>query len=144
MNTHSFPVLIRSAVLFAFLACSSVLSPAGTTAQVAVPLPVLTSVADSMSAPDAILVTGQGFTPGGDVFIAVHDPWGERSYETRWTTASQPVFDMLGHDDPMLGYRRGGLVVESFNHLCGQQVMVRAYDQATRSWSNVVDFAGSC
>lgn len=144
MNTLSFPVLIRTVVLFLSLALSTLLVPAGSPAQVSSPLPVLTSVAASVNTPDAIMVTGQGFTAGGEVFIAVHDPWGERSYETRWTTASEPVFDMLGHDDPALGYRPGGLVRESFEHLRGQQVMVRAYDQATRSWSNVIDVEPGC
>jgi len=141
MYANILSLLIRSTVVFVLIVFASI-APAA--AQVLVPLPVLTNVVVGSGTADAILVTGQGFTAGGDVFIAVHDPWGERSYETRWSTASEPIFDMLGHDDPTLGYRPGGQVREAFEHLCGQQVMVRAYDQATRSWSNVIDVASAC
>jgi hypothetical protein len=51
---------------------------------------------------------------------------------------------MLGHDDPALGYRPGGVVFEAFENLCGGQVMIRAYDQATRSWTNVLDIVTAC
>ncbi len=134
---------IRRAVLLVIIAISSLAPGLPTTAQEIAPLPVLSSIAGAI-APDTIQVRGEGFTAGGEVFIAIHDPWGERSYETRWTTASKPTMDMLGHDDPALGFRPGGLVFESFANLCGQQVMVRAYDQATRSWSNVVDIESAC
>lgn len=142
MNVRTVSLLIRIAVLF-IITTFSPLAPASPAAQVTTPLPVLSSVASTVD-PGAIEVRGEGFIAGGKVFIAVLDPWGERSSETRWTTASEPTFDMLGHDDPALGYRPGGVVFEAFEHLCGQQVMVRAYDQATRSWSNVVDIAAGC
>ena len=143
MHAKTLSIVVRRTILFVILAFSAVVPSARATAQVAAPLPVLSSIASAVD-PATIQVRGEGFTVGGDVFIAIHDPWGERSYDTRWTTASEPRFDMLGHDDPALGYRPGGVVVESFQRLCGQQVMVRAYDEATRLWSNVVDIAGAC
>jgi hypothetical protein len=143
MHANALSTFIRSTVLLVILAFSALAPSAPATAQVAGTLPVLTKAAVSPQ-PAAIVVIGEGFTAGGDVFIAIHDPWGERSYETRWTTASEPVLDMYGRRDPVLGYRPGGVVVESFEHLCGQQVMVRAYDQATRTWSNVVDIVAAC
>ncbi len=143
MFARSLPIHIRRAVLLVIIAISSLAPGLPATAQVNAPLPVLSSIASAID-PAAIQVRGEGFTAGGEVFIAIHDPWGERSYETRWTTASEPTFDMLGHDDPALGYRPGGVVFESFANLCGQQVMVRAYDQDTRSWTNVVDIESAC
>jgi hypothetical protein len=143
MNVTTLSLLIRSTVLFGIIAFSSLAPASPAAAQVSAPLPVLSSVVTIVE-PGAIQVLGEGFTAGGEVFIAVLDPWGERSYETRWTTASEPTFDMQGHDDPALGYRPGGQVGEAFEHLCGQQVMVRAYDQATSAWSNVVDIVGAC
>jgi len=143
MHAMSLPVLVRTTIFFVVLAFSAVAPAAPAMAQVAAPVPILSSIAGAVD-PAVIQVHGEGFTAGGDVFIAIHDPWGERSYETRWTTASEPVFDLLGHDDPSLGFRPGGTVRESFEHLCGQQVMVRAYDATTRAWSNVVDVAGAC
>lgn len=143
MNVNALFPLIRIAVLFVIIVLSPLTPASPAAAQVTTPLPVLSSVASTVDS-GAIQVRGEQFTAGGKVFIAVLDPWGERFYETRWTTASEPTFDMLGHDDPALGYRPGGVVFEAFEHLCGQQVMVRAYDQATRSWSNVVDIAAGC
>ncbi len=143
MNVNALSLLIRSTVLFVIIAFSSLPPASPVAAQVTTPLPVLSSVASPVD-PAAIEIRGEGFTAGTEVFIAVLDPWGERFYETRWTSASEPTFDMLGHDDPALGYRPGGVVFEAFEHLCGQQVMVRAYDQATSAWSNVVDIVAGC
>ena len=143
MHATRFSFLIRTSVLFVIVAFSSLAPASPAAAQAIAPLPVLTSVVIAVE-PASIQVRGEGFTIGGDVFIAVLDPWGERSYENRWTTASDPTFDMFGHDDPALGFRPGGVVFESFEHICGQQVMVRAFDQATLSWSNVVDVVGEC
>jgi hypothetical protein len=126
------------------LVFSSLSAPTGSVAQTAPPPPVLLNSVVGFGAPDAILVRGEGFTEGGEVFFAILDPLGERSYETRWTTASEPTFDMLGHDDPALGYRPGGAVLEWFENLCGQQVMIRAYDQATTTWTNVIDVTSAC
>jgi hypothetical protein len=143
MHAKALSRFIRSTVLFLILALSA-LAPAGpATAQVTGTLPVL-SMAVGSPHPSSIVFVGVGFTEGGDVFIAINDPWGEGAYETRWTTASNPRLDMYGHKDRVFGYQPGGVVVESFEHLCGKQVMVRAYDQATRTWSNVVDIVIAC
>ena len=44
-----------------------------------------------VSGTSEILVSGVGFSPGGLVYIAVHDQWGNLQHETRWVTASLPV-----------------------------------------------------
>jgi len=141
MTAHTLSMLFRRAALFVVITWFPLVPSSPIAAQASVP--VLSSGFDS-GIPGAITIRGDGFTPGGRVFVAVLDPWGERSYGARWTVASEPTFDMLGHDDPALGYRPGGVVLERFEHLCGQEVMVRAHDQATRSWSNVVDIASAC
>jgi hypothetical protein len=139
-----FIVNSRLAVLFLAVACSIAIPAADFIARQGAALPVLTSVDAFGDGQGLVVVRGQHFTPGGDVFIAIHDPWAERSHETRWTTASETTFDMLGHDDPDLGFRPGGVVNESFDRLCGQQLMVRAYDQATDTWSNLLDVESAC
>lgn len=91
-----------------------------------------------------VVVTGDTFTPGGAVYIALYDTWGERLYETRWTTASAFTYGYNGSADPAYGYIAGGTILESFDHLCGGSVMVRAYDQSTDSWSNWLDAKPHC
>jgi hypothetical protein len=61
-----------------------------------------------------ITVTGQDFTPGGQVYIALYDRWGVQLYETRWITASDEMFGLNGSRDPALGYVRGGTISEVF------------------------------
>ena len=92
----------------------------------------------------AVVVTGDTFTPGGQVYIALYDKWGERLFETRWTTATGFTYGYNGSSDPALGYVAGGKILESFDHLCGSSVMVRAYDQSTDSWSNWLDAKPNC
>jgi hypothetical protein len=132
----------RFAILVAFVLGSLALAGGAATSQQATGTPLLRT--SLVTGPGDLVVQGERFTPGADVFIAVQDPWGERAPETRWTTASAVTFDMLGHDDPALGYRPGGTVREVFSDLCGEDVMVRAYDTATASWSNVLDITPAC
>jgi hypothetical protein len=91
-----------------------------------------------------VTVLGANFTPGGDVFIAIYDRWGAETYETRWTTASDNTFAANGSSDPALGFHPGGVVFETFDHLCEQTAMVRAYDQQTATWSNLMDIDTDC
>jgi hypothetical protein len=140
INTHRFTLLL--------LIVTFVLIPAGpTTAQLGTDYPILTSVVPLSGTPGQLLVTGDHFTPGGNVLIvvrdrgadfsvAIQDPEAQPAYETRWTTASATTFDMLGHDDPALGFRMGGTVRVEFGYLCDQPLIVRAYDQEAGRWSN--------
>jgi hypothetical protein len=104
--------------------------------------PVLTV---ATMAPGSIAVTGRGFTPGGRVYVALYDVWGARLYETRWTAASAAVYGRDGSQDPAAGFVAGGTLRERFAHLCGATPMVRAYDEATTTWSGwlTVDATGS-
>ena len=143
MHPGSMSILIRSAVLAMAIALSALAPTTLASAHVAPPMPALTVSTTSVN-PPAVLVRGEGFTPGGRVYVAFLNPWGRAAYDTRWTTASEDVAAATGQDDAYLGRPESGVVVEEFEHFCGQQVMVRAYDQATGTWSNVVDFSDAC
>ena len=69
--------------------------------------PVLTGAAPIAQGPGTAMVTGEGFTPGGAVYVALYDRWGARLHETRWTTADPAVHGPNGSQDPALGFRRG-------------------------------------
>jgi hypothetical protein len=70
----------------------------------------------SASAPAAgtALLTGQHFTPGGEVYFALYDQWGLELHETRWVTASVTVYGANGSIDPASGYLQGGTLSELF------------------------------
>jgi hypothetical protein len=98
--------------------------------------PILTIAA---IAPGSIAVSGRGFTPGGRVYVALYDVWGTKLYETRWTAASATASGRDGSRDPAGGFFAGGTLRERFDHLCGATPMVRAYDEATETWSAWLD-----
>jgi hypothetical protein len=101
--------------------------------------PVLTRAAVLTSEPGRISVTGEAFTPGGEVYLAIYDTWGDALHETRWTTASPAIYGTNGSMDPARGYVIGGSLTQSFGGLCGESVMVRAFDQGSGAWSNWLD-----
>ena len=163
--------------------------------------PLLIDVSAAQS-PGSVIVTGHGFTPGGEVYIALYDQWGMQLHETRWINASQTVYGPNGSQDPAAGFVEGGSANETFGtletvygpngsqdpangyirgtsdttivggsetvygpngsqdpatgfvpgkpgreiagSLCGTTVMVRAYDQQTATWSNMLDADVGC
>ena len=148
LQRRSFGLLFLALCLMALGATASFTQPGGASAAEATSVtPLLISAATiSPTTRDAgmIVVTGDTFTPGGQVYIALYDQWGQRLFENRWTTASPDVFGDNGSLDPARGYQAGGLLQESFDHLCGATVMVRAYDQGTASWSNWLNAQPNC
>lgn len=121
------------------------------------------------SVPGSVLVSGQNFTPGGVVYVALYDTWGKQLHETRWAVASQTVFGTNGSGDPASGFDGGGTINELFaatgtvygldgsqdpangyvkgteaESLCGASVMARAYDAETEAWSNLIDIGSGC
>ena len=103
------------------------------------PVPILTAASATIRAPGAVTVTGEAFTPGGEVYVALYDQWGAALYETRWTTASRLFYGQNGSRDPAAGFSRGGALREAFGHPCGATMMVRAYDRQLAAWSNWLD-----
>ncbi len=121
------------------------------------------------SQPGSLLVTGHGFSPGGEVYVALYDQWGMELFETRWVTASGVVYGPNGTQDLSTGFNQGGTINEIFDgswaiygpngsrdpamghkegtavgSICGATVMVRALDQVSDSWSNVLDVDVDC
>jgi hypothetical protein len=106
--------------------------------------PTITVAATLAAVPGTVTVTGEGFTPGGAVYVALYDVWGAELHETLWTTASRTAYGPNGSADPALGFRRGGALSEVFQHLCGATAMVRAFDRQTDRWSNWRDVDPGC
>ena len=52
------------------------------------PVPSLTNVSATTQTPALITITGNDFTPGGRVSLAIFDQMGARFSETRWIAAS--------------------------------------------------------
>jgi hypothetical protein len=81
--------------------------------------PVITSAVAASLPSASITVTGNGFTSGGLVFVALYDQWGNSLEETRWTSASPAVYGPNGSIDPAQGYVAGGELNEVFNRVLG-------------------------
>ena len=74
--------------------------------------PVL-SIASAVSPPSSLIaVVGEGFSPGGLVYIAVYDQWGVELHEHLWTVASAAHYGPHGSQDPALGYVPSGYINE--------------------------------
>jgi hypothetical protein len=113
-------------------------------APVAVPTLSDASVTTQMS--PLFTVTGTGFTAGGRVYLALYDQMGAQLYETRWITANLPLAAVMGptgHEGAgIIGH--GGTLRESFANLCGATAMMRAYDEATTTWSTWLTIEPAC
>lgn len=136
--------------------------------------PALTSATTSTALPDSIVVSGSGFTPGGPVYIALYDRWGATLHEARWVIASEPIYQPTDSVDPGLGFASGGNIREAFEmatatvygpngsqdpaqryvagdegaqtfvSTCDAPLMVRAFDQQTNAWSNLLNVEAAC
>lgn len=141
-------------------------APLATAAPVVAPVPVLSTVVRSSGLPDEIMVSGHGFTPGGEVYVALYDQWGMVLHETRWVTAStrsyQPPQDLPPGES--FSFDTGGNIAEAFaldwavldaapvtgqvttmdGIDCAAAVMVRAFDRSTAIWSAMLDVDLGC
>ncbi len=137
--------LRRPFVLLLTLESLIVLGASTTTATQAVSrLPTLTDAVATTPESGMVTVSGEGFSPGGAVYVALYDRWGATLHETRWVTSSPTVYGRDGSADPAAGFHRGGTLDEVFTHLCDATPMVRAYDQETATWSNWLDIHPGC
>ena len=135
----------RPVVVLLMLAGVMVLGPSTTSATHPTGiLPTLTDAVATTRESGTITVRGEGFSPGGQVYVALYDRWGNTLHETRWVTASSTVYGRDGRADPAAGFHRGGTLDEVFAHLCDATPMVRAYDQETATWSNWLDVHPGC
>lgn len=118
----------------------------------------------------SVRVTGDGFSPGGRVYVVLYDQWGQQLHENRWVTASATI-DRIdgtgygsvqggmidetlgssgtiagphGNQDPVNQYIAGNPKNEVALNLCGTAVMVRAYDAQTEAWTSMLDVDPGC
>lgn len=129
--------------------------------------PVLDAVVVGTAAPGEIIVSGQGFTPLGRVYIVLYDRWGTTLHETRLVTTTETLLqppewdatggrfaeaftvevggtaDAAGTQTPALG-TIASTPTAITSGPCTMPLMVRAYDRATATWSNIVDVELEC
>ena len=105
--------------------------------------PVLTSVACSGGVPGTLTVTGEHFTPGGEVDVVVYELGMTKPDVIQSIRATPPLFGRNGSTDPASGFKPGGAFNAALGHHCGATAVVRAYDQEADSWSDglVVDLS---
>src|SRR3954451_11851465 len=60
------------------------------------PVPSLTDVSATTQTPSLFTITGNDFTPGGRVYLAIFHQMGARLNETRWMTATRATTSMGG------------------------------------------------
>jgi hypothetical protein len=123
------PFVVALALPSGVLACSAGAGAAPTATPTG---PVLAAVA---VAPGTIAVTGHGFTPGGQVYLAVDDAWGTPRHETRSIAADPTTYGRDGSADPATGFVAGGTFDQRFDLLCGDSALVRAYDRGTFAYT---------
>jgi hypothetical protein len=132
-------------LLLALLSIAALASPAARVGAAPNPLdvtttvtagPVLTGAACTGGKPGFLLVTGEGFTPGSEVKVMLSEPGRVNSTMTRSIRASLSIHGLNGSTDPALGFQRGGFVGIAVGPWCDENVMIRAFDRQTASWTN--------
>lgn len=96
-----------------------------------------------------LTVMGHGFTPSGQVYLALYDQAGVKLYEHRQVVASPKLSAdqaarLSDHLQADMVAGPGGEIDESFNGLCGASVMVRALDKTTNVWSDWLTVDSAC
>lgn len=112
-------IVRRLARALVMIVVSGMIVPLGANAGVARTdtfFPVLGPAVASDDWAGGITLNGTGFAPGGMVFIAIHDQWGNTQHETRWITASeisyQPPQDLPPGES--FSFDTGGNFAETF------------------------------
>ena len=79
--------------------------------------PVIAHIATGSERSDEIVIAGHGFTPGGQVYIVIHDLWGATLHENRWITASEVSYQPPPDLPPGEGFSfdTGGNIAEWFH-----------------------------
>ena len=167
-------VRIRVIICLLFLVSFNPILTPDAGAQSVAALPVLRATLTNPPAVGLIAVRGDGFTPGGLVSIVLYDRWGQHLYAPVRTVASvgqygpngsadpangyvapgtiDSLVDFLpgetfgpnGSADPANGYSRGHAASIAAGLPCGSELMVRANDARTGTWTDLVDIAVAC
>jgi hypothetical protein len=98
--------------------------------------PVLTGAACLAGTQGALMVTGEAFTPGGEVDLVLAEQGNDNPTVIRSVHASQSFFGPNGSLDPALGFQSGGLVGITLERGCAAQATIRAFDRQLAVWSN--------
>jgi hypothetical protein len=98
--------------------------------------PVLTGVACSGGVSGTLTVTGEHFTPGGEVDVVVYALRMTRPDAIHSIRATLPQFGRNGSTDPASGFKAGGGVNAALRYHCEATAVVRAYDQKAGNWSD--------
>jgi hypothetical protein len=112
-------------------------------------VPSLTNVSATTQTPALFTISGNDFTPGGRVSLAIYGQMGDKLYETRWITASLATTG-IGREtaDGPLGQTLmeipGGTLREAFANLCGATAMMRGYDETSTTWSDWLSVTPTC
>lgn len=99
---------------------------------------------------DGVLkVAGVSFTPGKRVYVAVYDVMGAKLYDGKWVKPAGLAMH-IGQTYSISSANSGGPLVArgsiaaSFPGMCGANVMIRAYDSGTETWSNWLEQNVTC
>jgi hypothetical protein len=107
----------------------------------------LTAATSANQASETVTVVGQDFSVGGRVYLAVYDQMGAKLYESRWVIASYAsTYEPYWSEGQYGGTisTPGGTLLETFDGLCGANVMMRALDEGTNRWSNWLEVGLTC
>ncbi len=139
-HIRSHGIRLLAYLSLAFLAGSTVEAAATTNPLDAIntitPGPVLTGAACTSEGHGVLMVTGEQFTPGGEVAVGLFMPDKPDPAVIRAIRASQAIFGPNGSTDPARGFQRGGFVGIGLGSWCQEARMVRAYDFQRGTWSN--------
>ena len=167
-------VRLRVIICLLFLVWLNPLLAPGAGAQPVGNSPVLRATLATPPSVGLIAVSGDGFTPGGLVSIVLYDRWGQHVYAPVRTVASLGQYGPNGSVDPANGYVAPGTIDSLVDFLpgetfgpngsadpargyvpgntgtagaglpCGSQLMVRANDARTGTWTDLVDIEVGC
>jgi hypothetical protein len=111
---------------------------------------VIDPVLVSARADDGTLnVAGVGFTAGKRVYIAVYDVMGAKLYDGKWVKPAGLAM-LVSQTFSISSTNSGGSLVArgsisaSFSGMFGANVMIRAYDSGTQTWSNWLEQNVTC
>jgi hypothetical protein len=130
--------------------------------------PVLLFSRNQAPEPGVFAVHGEGFSPGGSVYLSVTSTNLPELSESFWTVATSAVYGPNGSQDPANGYIAAGEIDEwiavtgetvygpngsqdpangyreSGAAFCNGNIEVQAFDSESRTWSNQVRVILSC
>jgi hypothetical protein len=106
--------------------------------------PILSGAACTNARDGVLLVTGEQFTPGGEVHVMLYRAGSSHPDLIRLVRASEPVFGASGTTEPTRGFIPGGFIGITFGSRCDETAFVRAFDRQTGIWSNRLSVIHNC